>query len=142
MNQPIIFVPDHVALLAKQKGFDEPCLTTYFNKELCNPANVEEEHSYEEFLEHVDDDFWCKNSEFSFDTIPDRAAAPTYQQLVDWLREKHNTVIYVRPYLSGLGNTEYLGIVHGIGEYLTEFPVKLGYYEAFDYTLERVLKEI
>jgi hypothetical protein len=126
MNQPIIFVPYNIALLAKQKGFDEPCVAYYWKDVLTTTCNQEE------------DDYWHINSKLAANEI----AAPTYQQLVDWLREKHNTVIYARPYLSGVGNTEYFGVVHGVGEYLTEFPVKPGYYEAFDHTLERVLKEL
>lgn len=121
MKQPKIFVPYAIALLAKQKGFDEPCHAYYHKKELKLLHNAETK---------------------GFARETESQVAPTYQQLVDWLREKHNTIVIVHPHFIGTSSTEWCGIVHKPGEYYTEFPVKYDYYEAFDYTLERVLKEL
>ncbi len=127
MTQPTIFVPYAIALLAKQKGFDEPCLayccSDVLHYDLGNQADEEDLHL---------------NSRLSSIS----QAAPTYQQLVDWLREKHNTSVITHPHFIGTSSTEWCGIVHKPGESYTQFPVKYDYYEAFDYTLERVLKEL
>ena len=129
MNQPLIFVPYAIALLAKQKGFDEPCIAKIFSEadspeigQIFTNAEIEKLSSNPNFV-----------------------AAPTYQQLVDWLRVKHNTIVIVHPHFThfiGTSSTEWCGVVHKPGESYTEFPVKYDYYEAFDYTLERVLKEL
>lgn len=74
-----LFVPYSLALLAKEKGFDEPCLTCYTpNKEF------------------IEDDYYsirkpCMNRS----NKPDYPAAPLYQQLVDWFREKHRLYVEV-----------------------------------------------
>lgn len=41
MTQPKIFLPYTIALLAKQKGFDEPCHAYYHKKELKLLHNAE-----------------------------------------------------------------------------------------------------
>lgn len=127
MTQPKIFLPYTIALLAKQKGFDEPCLAYYccsdvLHYDLGNQADEEDLHL---------------NSRLSSIS----QAAPTYQQLVDWLREKHNTYITIIPDRNSKGITHYFGEVFSNRED-TDFPAKSGYYEAFNYTLERVLKEL
>lgn len=126
MTQPLIFVSYHVALLAKQKGFNEPCYAFYCDMGLATIWNRQEE------------DLLYKNSDLSSIS----QSAPTYQQIVDWLREKHNTIVINHPHFIGTSSTEWCGVVHIPGESFTEFPVKYDYYESFNYTLERVLKEL
>lgn len=65
-----LFVPYETAVMAKEKGFDEKCLAHYVGKKL----NIGLESS--------------ANYLASF-TKSEICAASLYQQLVDWLREKH-----------------------------------------------------
>lgn len=76
-----LFIPYELALLAKEKGFDEPCFAQY-----------EDEYGngkYDHFFFNREE-LTYTNSELDkvsqFDTI----AAPLYQQIIDWFREKHN----------------------------------------------------
>lgn len=66
-----LFVPYEIALLAKEKGFDEPCLAIYENKEL---------HTW-----RVADTLVQQKDLANSDSI----VAPLYQQLIDWFREKN-----------------------------------------------------
>ena len=66
MTQPKIFVPYHVALLAQQKGFKEPCLIYYDEKgNLSNPCKDIEEYYIDLLLENIPDDYWVINSEYN-----------------------------------------------------------------------------
>lgn len=63
-----LFIPYPLAVLAKEKGFNEPCIAKFFG-----------EDKYIGLLR-----FESKNSEHEFNPV-----APLYQQIVDWLRIKH-----------------------------------------------------
>lgn len=63
-----LFVTYELSLLAKEKGFDEPCLGYYDNAE--NDVWITITPPYYAVKKHV-------------------YLAPLYQQLVDWFREKH-----------------------------------------------------
>lgn len=66
-----LFIPCELAVIAKEKGFDEPCLAIYQkNKHL--------------FLGE------CHGFNMGYDIY-----APLYQQIVDWFREKHKLHICV-----------------------------------------------
>jgi hypothetical protein len=76
MNQ--LFLPYELALMAKEKGFDEPCMAYYNDdKILCikkgNPLSG-----------IINQDCHRLN-----------IIAPLYQQLIDWFREKHNLIITI-----------------------------------------------
>lgn len=75
-----LFVPYELAILAKEKGFNEPCLASYLNTKL---------RWHTDGLNNSDQ--WLGKS----------ITAPLYQQLVDWFREKHN--IHVLPKLLSNG---------------------------------------
>jgi hypothetical protein len=65
-----LFVPYEVAMLVKNLGFNEPCFGWYSNvDELLTIENVT-----------IDD---CKIT----------LLAPTYQQVIDWLRETYNSIV-------------------------------------------------
>lgn len=71
-----LFVPFEIARQLKDKGFNEECLA-YWNADpfLKSPAfNIAKPFVHE----------WC---------LP----APLYQQVIDWLREKHEIYISVNP---------------------------------------------
>lgn len=72
-----MFVPYELAVLAKQKGFDEDCLKFYYG------------------------DGWGLTSDSIFKTSSDSNPidAPTYDQLQNWLRTKHK--IYIELIIDG-----------------------------------------
>lgn len=82
-----LFLPYELAVIAKEKGFDEECFGYYLQEIL-----------------HI-------KPKYGFGNILN---APLYQQIVDWFREKHNIWIYITfgsEYLSvwkikGNGNKE------------------------------------
>lgn len=80
-----LFVPYELALLAKEKGFNEECLGWWWKdnggKLFLNTNNA--------FGADADRDMFLSN-------------APLYQQLVDWFRKKH---IMIRP----TGNSKHDG---------------------------------
>ena len=90
-----LFCPYNISLLAKEKGFDEDCLT-FYEKDLNKPyqyilrailattflnAPYPNTHFYNDLFTGY------KNSVKPFGS--EIVTAPLYQQLVDWLREKH-----------------------------------------------------
>lgn len=97
-----LHVPYELALLAKEKGFDEYCFMVwskwtgaYFNNEILL-------HEYRliyfrNLSPYQYETHEKRNSElpYTFDCI----AAPLYQQLVDWFREKHNIFIKIDNFL-------------------------------------------
>ncbi len=70
-----LFIPYELAVIAKEKGFDEPCIAVY----------LEDKKLY-----------LCGYSNKTNGTL-----TPLYQQIIDWFREKHNTVINVYANASG-----------------------------------------
>ena len=69
-----LFVPYELALLAKEKGFDEKCLCIYMENENNRLQNLG--GTYQNSLAYKDN-----------------LAAPLYQQLVDWLETLHGLEI-------------------------------------------------
>jgi len=73
-----LFIPYELAVIAKEKGFDEPCLGWYFKK-LDN----------KEFI-------LCLGEAHKSNLKNTAILSPLYQQIIDWFREKHK--ISVEPY--------------------------------------------
>ena len=74
-----LFVPYDIALLAKEKGFNEKCLKTYAHWNESNPHIVELVQIEEELQPCTQWFILCN--------------APLYQQLIDWFWQKHDLVI-------------------------------------------------
>jgi hypothetical protein len=70
------FLDRELSLLAKEKGFDEPCLGFYSLTLTDTLFLIQNGVGYK------------KSSELS--KPKDYVAAPLYQQIIDWLKEKHN----------------------------------------------------
>ena len=68
-----LFIPYELALLAKNKGFDEPCFGLF---------NPDEEFELLENTRNIEN---CRNSLVRDAVI----MSPLYQQIIDWFREKH-----------------------------------------------------
>ena len=71
-----LFLPIELSLLAKEKGFDEPCFGLYLKQ-----GNFK-------LADYVGQEFVFNN-----DTIDEACTAPLYQQIIDWFEEKHNIII-------------------------------------------------
>lgn len=80
-----LFIPYELAVIAKEKGFNENCLGWYNYKSL------------EIFGEDSVLDIYAGDD--------NRPLAPLYQQIVDWLRDKHNTWIDIAPLEVSAGET-------------------------------------
>ena len=81
------------AKLAKELGFDEPCIDTYKDVELYKHKAKRYNSSFNtEWREEL-----IKNSAMSNAKIA-RYSAPTQSLLQKWLREKHFIEVYVVPY--------------------------------------------
>lgn len=85
-----LFVSYELSLLAKEKGFDEPCLGHYQdNIEMFTHNSIKGKLNLG-FLGQ------CKSEPYDWNNVPNWGvktqkfySAPLYQQLVDWFREKH-----------------------------------------------------
>lgn len=115
-----LFVPYKIAVLAKQYGFNEKCLTYYgFNKKLKK------------------DNFgaWFLNKTM----VTTQASAPIYQQIIDWFRIKHGIDIAYKL------KSSYHRFEHtkaGDPKTIKEFDKadSGGYYGAFDKAIEEAFK--
>jgi hypothetical protein len=81
-----LFVPYTLALLAKEKGFDEPCLAYYYK-------DIDETIMDLCLFSRSD----CRDiTGFSYKDVNEFfITAPLYQQLVDWFRDKHSIIIEI-----------------------------------------------
>lgn len=87
-----LFVPYHIALALKEKGFDESCLSHYGNNKWLEPMQYSDS---------------CKNSVLS---KLNWTAAPLYQQVQEWLLEKHKINVWAMPSYNSEGMTWFAGI--------------------------------
>lgn len=78
-----VFVSYEIAKKLKQKGFDEPCLAYYLDKKFIF------------FVLNIFEPIELTNSFYKEKTISVITTTPTYQQVIDWLFEKHNIWITI-----------------------------------------------
>ena len=114
-----LFVPYELAVKLKEKGFNEPCFAVYNN--LRNG--------------HID----LLSKRYGKNEMISLVAAPLYQQVVDWLREKYSLCVWVNKQWAGEIN--YIGYVEGM------YPIEKEsdgntYYEALTKVIKKVLKLI
>ena len=76
-NLYILFAPFGLAILAKENGFNEPCLAYYEQQRLSDVVEFGNSKLRQENL------------------INGCCLAPMYQQLVDWLRDGSDLVVWV-----------------------------------------------
>ena len=81
-----LFIPYELAVISKEKGFDEFCFGFYN----CISMNTYGKHN----LRYFKDSNFYSNSTFH----PAQVCAPTYQQIVDWFEEKYKIEIYCPNY--------------------------------------------
>ncbi len=128
------FVSYEIALLLKEKGFDEECLAAYIPKSKgifilqgCGAL-------------YFDVDGLHINSGFHHSEV----AVPLYQQVVDWFRDKHKILIGVRSMAFG-----YYGVHDNTIEPETwdkdkrwDSPTFKDYYQALNQAITEALKLI
>lgn len=79
-----LFIPYELAVLAKEKGFNEPCLALYNREKALRVSNLNNPKDRNK-------DFIVPNNSTSF-------PAPLYQQTIDWFRDVHKIHFYITPY--------------------------------------------
>lgn len=132
-----LFVPYPIALLAKEKGFDEPCLAFYAPGEKLYPVMQEP----------------AKGSYFNDGNFDETLRAPLYQQLVDWFREEHNLFIKIDNFPTEEDTVDYDYCIcrcdsdvdeRGYMEYIIDYSLERSftYYEALNEAIEEAFKII
>ncbi len=93
-----LFVSHQLALMAKEKGFNEACMAIYsLGLEKNNMTQLQFNidysivHSTGAYIPIIDN-FFPKTKSNSELWVP---TAPLYQQLIDWFRDKHNIHIVI-----------------------------------------------
>jgi hypothetical protein len=125
-----LFLNKKLSQLAKEKGFNEPCLAYYGDMEILY-GNLWNGYAIEMGL-----------PDNSFHVV---CYAPLYQQIIDWFREKHAIIIHAHP----KGLISYYGYVGRIGNMSNEkqfydesWSGKSNYYQALDKAIEESFKLI
>lgn len=89
------FIPYELAVLAKQKGFNEPCIAEYYKRRLTFYKNLDESFKSELDAE-CDVLMTYTNSGLNhFFDKENTCTAPLYQQILDWFRTNHKIYIYL-----------------------------------------------
>ncbi len=107
-----LFVPYEIAKLLRKKAFDEPCLANYY-KESSKMGNLVPYRGYPDEGDEDTNFSTSLNSESPSNTW---IAAPLYQQVIDWFREKHG--IHIRVDFGSFGSGK------------TPTEIEFGYYYA------------
>lgn len=83
------FVEPHFAYLAASLGFDDVCFGYYTH------PNTKSVSLRLKTTNSKLKDTEVRTVKMSMKKVEDKVAAPTYQQLLDWIREKYKLVAYV-----------------------------------------------
>lgn len=113
-----LFIPYKLAVMAKEKGFDEPCFACHIGT---NDFTISVAYSNSELV----------GSNYT--------AAPLYQQIVDWFREKHMIIIGNPSKLMG---GYFMSTVSLVDQLPQSKPNSQEYYKCFNKALEEAFKLI
>lgn len=152
-----LFVPYKIALGVAAKDFNEPCMAIYLN-EYSTQAGLLKQIEFTACNENISGPNWEDDVLFltynNSNLYKQYTAAPTYQQVVDWFRDKHNICIYVdetnRPHIMGTilpttGRIEYprlaeISRIVGVSQHrVYTWPT---YYEALTEDINHAIKLI
>jgi hypothetical protein len=114
-----IFIPYELAVIAKEKGFNEQTLAFYTTTE---KELIQIPLEGKTVLNHL------------------QLKAPLYQQILDWLREEHNLFIEISLEKYGTLKIEIKGIIKLESLYCNCYTSKENYYEALNKSIEEALK--
>lgn len=143
-----LFLPYNLALLAKEKGFNELCFGFYqLSRTFDNSA----------IFEYIGDPVSRKHTFFKRETLFSNSfldeivnkkdaymkgvcSAPLYQQIVDWIRDKHDIEIIISSYSHVSSARSYIGHYQKQsdpfnGEY---FYGNQTHYDALNKTIEKI----
>jgi len=99
------FVTYEIAILAKEKGFDESCVGYFKNEKLYM-------FDFRDAITQEVIPFWTKNSKSSWfstmfsskEKVKKNCTAPTHTMLIQWFLDKHNIDISVNGKLTFVGD--------------------------------------
>ena len=131
-----LFVPYELALLAKEKGFDEECIAEYFDKRLTFYHNLDDKEE-DDMTSECDTIICYKNSTPNHFDKELTVCVPLYQQLVDWFRERYNLTIEVSEW-----DKKFTGKVKPSGKSVKIQINNCEYYEALTTALTESFKLI
>lgn len=135
-----LFIPYGLAVIAKEKGFNEPCLAIHTKRygDIETPRTISQHEGTvvngdrnEEFGKHIE-----------FPTI----TAIMYQQIIDWLRDNHSIELGSPKNIIFNGGKRHFRVsIYKIGEkkgLLRELSGFNEYYEALNEAIKQALKLI
>jgi len=117
-----IFVPYELAVIAKEKGFNEKCINYY--------SKIDKQLSYS-----MDGVVMLKVDDFN---STNHVSAPLYQQIVDWFRKNHNIAIEPTTWVEV---TTWMVRNRMTNETIWNNAIK-DYYEGYNKAIEEALKLI
>ena len=122
-----LFLPYNLALLAKEKGFDEECLARWEN--FSDSWNNYSMWGGISEIEKEEENFKLLLTENLLENYYKNVIkAPLYQQVIDWFREKHGIQFAEFPWK--IGNPVRYGL-HRNGEFLGGFELDKAIETAF-----------
>jgi hypothetical protein len=89
-----LFVSYEIAVALKELDFDEPCIAKWTIYNQGDPIEL-----YPESQNFFKGPYFetCQNSDYLSGDEKDKIAAPLYDQIIDWFRERHNLVLWISP---------------------------------------------
>jgi len=134
-----LFIPQVLALTVKGKGFNELCLAKW-NIQIKGESIPDFHYNYEReglWFNHNGKDVSGLNGNDGREFL---WSAPMYQQVVDWLREKHNLLISILPTTFG----KYCFDIYKHRNNLVYQSIEVfeNYYEALNKSIEEALRLI
>ena len=127
-----LFIPYNLSLIAKEKGFDEPCLAIY---------NTAEYLLFNQIVKFENKRFPVL-TEMNFDVDKEDVAAPLYQQIVDWFREKYNIIIQPTYVGSTKDFDKFIPDIYADNVYENSDETSYGYYGALNNAIEEAFELI
>jgi hypothetical protein len=134
-----LFAPYSLALLAKENGFDEPCIAEYYIGGSKGTLGSPENPSF-----NICPDILDENPTYNMNGLKNYIAAPLYAQLTDWFREKHGIELSIKSWKDPQDPLIYLYSLKKLGNPSTfkfDFKFKT-YYEALNTALTEAFKLI
>ena len=131
-----LFVPYDIALMAKEKGFNEQTLAYWNDGEFY--LNGSSPNKRDSDLKRLNETgFSIKKYDPSIPYKELFFTAPLYQQLLDWLREKHDIYLWIEK-----NQTNYCGKIKSDITIFFDESFNESYYHAFDAILIHAFKLI
>lgn len=122
-----LFLPYGLSLLAKQKGFDNICFALVTERDEIHPMNISDSQDLE-FNQQI----------AKYNNVP-CVPAPLYDQIISWLRIKHNIVI---SHIANIGSMKEFTFIVVHNNNIRRTIDKPNYHESRDEAIEEAFKLI